>query len=495
MPVGVRLRRRLVAGLGASVALIRRMTIWQWGIVIVVVLYTWYFTLVSLRIHHGLGTPTFDYALYDQGVWLVSRFKAPFVTLMGRNLLGDHTSFILIFLVPIYWVFPSAGALFFSQAFAVAISSVPVFLYARRRLGNEAMALVLSIGYLIHPALQWSNLEDFHPDVFLAPLLMFAIYAALAERWRMYVVFVVLSLLVKEDVSLVIVPLGIWVALRRDRWIGLATIAGSIAYAFFAVAVVMRTFVGSATPNLWRIPFGGIRGFIAESISRPGNVLDYLRADGRPWYVWQMITPFAWMVARLPDVALISGLVLATNVVSNFGYQHQIFFHYSVVALPALALGTVHALGALRGRGRMFAVTGVVVMSLWTAFLWGPLPFARNKVGYWAPDHPVAEAAREIIEEVPDDAVVSAHYLITSHMARREQIYMFPNPFNRVMYGTDVSLEGTRLPQANEVEYVVLQTDRESDVAAQWDQISHEFERVRANSSWELYQRIDSENP
>ena len=63
--------------------------------------WTWYFTKRSLDIHHSLGTSSYDSGLYDQGIWLLSRFDAPFVTLMGRNLLGDHTSLVLLFLVPL----------------------------------------------------------------------------------------------------------------------------------------------------------------------------------------------------------------------------------------------------------------------------------------------------------------------------------------------------------------------------------------------------------
>ncbi len=70
----------------------------------------------TLDIHHGLGTSAYDSGLYDQGVWLMSRFKAPFVTLMGRNLFGDHASFILVGLVPLYWVAPGSWILFFSQS-------------------------------------------------------------------------------------------------------------------------------------------------------------------------------------------------------------------------------------------------------------------------------------------------------------------------------------------------------------------------------------------
>ena len=77
----------------------------------------------------------------------------------------------------------------------------------------------------------------------------FAIYAALERKWRLYVVFVVLSLLVKEDASLVIVPLGIWVAVKRDRRIGLLTIVGSIAFMLVAMYLVMRSLIGVPTRN------------------------------------------------------------------------------------------------------------------------------------------------------------------------------------------------------------------------------------------------------
>jgi uncharacterized membrane protein len=73
-----------------------------------------------------------------------------------------------------------------------------------------------------------------------------------------------------------------------------------------------------------------------------------------------MTAPFAWLFARLPDVALISGLVLFTNILSTFWYQYQIDYHYSLIAVPALAIGTVYAIGAMRdhvvGRGRTLRV-------------------------------------------------------------------------------------------------------------------------------------------
>jgi uncharacterized membrane protein len=471
-------------------AAVQRITLWQWALVAMVAAYTSYMTNISLDVHHGLGTSAYDFGLYDQGVWLMSRFEAPFVTLMGRNLMGDHTSFILVFLVPFYWLFPSAGVLFFFQSLAIGMGAVPVYLLGKRLLGHPAYGLVLALTYLLHPAVHWTNRENFHPDAFIAPFVGFAIYAAVASRWRMYFAFVGLALLVKEDASLVLIPLGIWVALKRDRKIGFITIAGSLAFMLFAMFVVMRTLIGVPTRNTWRIPFGGPMGLVKAVFSQPHNVVRHYWRDNRPWYLWQMTVPYLWVFAAAPSVALISLAVLAANMVSTFWYQYQIQYHYALVAVPALAMGTVWAISKLKAAWRIPVVVAVLASSLWCAWAWGALPFSRNLPYYWKPSHPVAIAARDIVRDIPDDAVVSAQYSVTAHIAHRKEIYMFPTPFSASLYGPDDSLGGQRLPAADRVEFVVLPATMPADQQLVWDRVQMEYTLVDANEWWRLYRRI-----
>jgi uncharacterized membrane protein len=467
-----------------------------------VIAWTWYFSARSLDIHHALGTSSYDSALYDQGMWLLSRFEAPFVTLMGRNLFGDHSSFVLLALVPLYWIAPGAWIMFTAQSAAIAAGAIPVFLYGRKRLGSEWFALIGAGTYLLHPAVGWTNLENFHPDAFLGVFIGFAIYGALERKWRLYAVFVVLSLLVKEDVSLVIVPLGIWVALRRDRRIGLLTVFGSIAFMAAAMLLVMRSLIGVPTRNGWRIPFGGPSGLIETTLTDPAALVEHLRSDGRPWYLVQMTAPFAWLFVRLPDVAMISALVLFTNILSTFWYQYQIDYHYSLVAVPALAMGTLYAIGAmsdhavsLRGRRlpvptRSLAMAALAVASLLTAILWSPSPFGRTDSWYGDRGNVYAESARELLADIPADAVVSANYRLTPHLAYREEIYQFPVPFRVVLYGPDTSLEGSRLDErAERVEYVMIPVNQDDELVADWQAIAGAFDEVRRNAIWILYER------
>jgi uncharacterized membrane protein len=502
-------------------------TVPQVLIALAVVLYTAYFTQRSLDIHHGLGTASYDSALYDQGMWLLSRGEAPFVTLMGRNMFGDHTSFILLFLVPLYWVAPGAWIMFFAQSAAIGAGAIPIFLYGRNRLGSEWMALVGGLVYLVHPAVGWTNLENFHPDAFLGVLVGCAIYGALERKWRVYGVFVVLSLMVKEDVSLVIVPLGIWVALRRDRRIGLITMFGSIWFMFTAMYVVMRGLIGVPTRNAWRLPFSqngdstfrGAARLVETAVTSPNELADHLRAENRPWYIWQMTSPFALLFLRLPSVALISGLVLFTNILSTFWYQFQIEYHYSLVAVPALAMGTIHAIGAIRDRRdvlaiqndadadadadapvkqlfvptRLLAMCVLSVTAAVTSMMWAPVPWSRTQLYYGNSDNIYATTMREIIADIPDEAAVAAHYRVTPHLAYRTDIYQFPNPFRVDLYGSDDAIAGTRLAdRADRIEFVVLPTSEDENLADDWALVASAFDEVDRNDIWILYQRDKS---
>jgi uncharacterized membrane protein len=194
-----------------------------------VVLYALYFSVRTVGVHNGLGTSAYDFGLYDQGIWLMSRGHSPFVTLMGRNLFGDHSSFVLVLLIPLYWIFSSTSLLFVVQSIVVAIGALPVYWFSRQRLRSEPLAAAMAGVYLLHPSIGWTNLENFHPDAALGTLVAVAIWAAYAGKWRWYWVAVVLALSVKEDVAFVLAPLGIWVALKADKKRGLITSLASLA--------------------------------------------------------------------------------------------------------------------------------------------------------------------------------------------------------------------------------------------------------------------------
>jgi len=454
-----------------------------------VLLYALYFSVRTVGVHNGLGTSAYDFGLYDQGIWLMSRGHSPFVTLMGRNLFGDHSSFILVLLIPLYWVFSSTALLFVVQSIVVAIGALPVYWFSRQRLRSEPLAAAMAGVYLLHPSISWTNLENFHPDAALGTLVAFAIWAAYAGKWRWYWVAVVLALSVKEDVAFVLAPLGLWVALKADKKRGLITSLASLFTMALMFLVVMRSFTGVAFRNSWRIPFGGIGGLLKTALTQPTKLISYLWSEDRPTYVWQMLAPVGFVFLYEPSLALVGFVMLASNVVSTFWYQHQIQYHYSIIIVPCIVMGTVWALGKFSRPARKWVSACIIATSLVCGYLWSPMPLARTTTTSWNSQMPPVVAARESISRVPEDAVVAAYHSLTAQMARRVTIYSFPNPFVRNLYGPDVFAGGDRLPGVDEVEYVILPVNLDDEAQKIWDVEKDQFRVVDENAWWVVYQR------
>jgi uncharacterized membrane protein len=299
----------------------------------------------------------------------------------------------------------------------------------------------------------------------------------------------VLALSVKEDVAFVLAPLGLWVALKADKKRGLITSVASLATMALMFLVVMRSFTGVAFRNSWRIPFGGFSGLLKTAFTQPTKLIAYLWSEDRPVYVWQMLAPVGFIFLYEPSLALVGFVMLASNVVSTFWYQHQIQYHYSIIIVPCIVMGTVWALGKFSRPARRWASACIVVSSLVCGYLWSPMPFARTTTTSWTSQMPPVVAARESISRVPDDAVVAAYHSLTAHLARRVTIYSFPNPFIRNLYGPDVFAGGDRLPGADAVEYVILPVSLDEEAQKVWDVEKDQFQVVDENAWWVVYKR------
>jgi uncharacterized membrane protein len=449
------------------------------------------FALLSVQVQDGYASPGFDMGIFDQGVWLLSRFHAPFVTVMGRDLFGDHTSFVLLLAVPFYWIRPEAQTLLVIQALLIAAAAVPVYLLGLRRLGSAWMATALALAFLLNPALQQGNLEQFHPESFLVLFVAVAIYAALEWHPRLLVVSVVGCLLVKEDTALLVIPLGLWVAWRRDRHTGLALVTAAVAYVVIAYEVVIRLILGTTSFYADRIPFGGFWGLVSAPIAHPGEFLNYLRSGYKPFYVWQMVISFGGAFLLAPEIAAIGILTLGENVLSAFPYMQEINYHYSLPLVPILAMGTVFAVGRLRSTQARAAVSGCVLgAAVIACSLWGLAPFSRNPVyPHSAPDSPAVLALNRALRVIPPDAVVSADDFYVTHLDHRVDCYQWPNPFRAEYWGL-YNEEGRTLPFAGRVQYVVIGATLSPDSARTFAAIAPQFRLVASGGGVNVFKRV-----
>jgi hypothetical protein len=118
------------------------------------------------------------------------------------------------------------------------------------------------------------------------------------------------------------------------------------------------------------------------------------------------------------------------------------------------------------------------------------VPWGRTDLYYGDADNVYAASAREMFALIPDDAVVSANYRLTPHLAYRKEIYQFPVPFRVLLYGADASMEGERLADRSErVDFVMLPAQLDNDLVLDWLTVEDAFDEVARNEHYVLYER------
>ena len=449
-----------------------------------------------LSFNNFANEPSYDLAIFDQGIWFITHFHVPFVTIMGRNLFGDHTSFVLFLFAPFYRLFPEPQGLLVLQTLLIAGASVPIYILARKYLKSTVIATVLVAAYLLNPLIQQGNLDQFHPECFQVLFISLGIYAAIERKNRMLIVMVVLSLLVKEDAALLVIPLSPWVATRRDRRLG------DLHHRRFGdVRQLYRQLADHPVDTGARPAFMpdasrsvDCPGLLSTRFVTPMSSSRTWRTQNRPYYLWQLASTVGFAFLLSPEIAFIGLLVAAENTISDDAYMHQILYQYSMALAPVLVLGTLYAIAQQSSVWRRNAVTALALVgAIWTCTLWGYAPFSSNKVVTYTVSSTSIRPLATLESEIPSNAVVSAWYPIVAHLDARTQIYVWPNPFYASNWGVATSVDGTRLPVSSQVQYLLLPVPlNPTENPAVFTQIASDYRIVNEQGGFALYEQKSS---
>jgi uncharacterized membrane protein len=462
---------------------------WGWpegALAVLVTVWSVEFIHLPMLRYDRFGTFGFDLGIYDQGTWLLSRGKDPFVTIRGLELFGHHANIFLFLLVPFYWLGGGPIFLLVVQVLAQASGAIAIFLLARDLLKSKWAGVALAAALLLNPTYQWLTWEFFHPDAVAIGPLLFAYWAARNRRWRWFAFAAVLAVLCKEDVAIAMAALGLIIALRGDRKRGAIVAAASTVYFFFATRVLIPNqngigpFYDAFFGDLGKSP----TDVVFNSVRHPTKTWNLARQPDRKHWYWNMLAP--WAFAPLLDlrVLAVAAGAIFINIVSSFPYTRDYRFHYSAIVVAGCAVATVEAIAWVSKRAKERVATQsvmvaiVVVSALVASVTLGCAQYSRHyRDGTWPlqPDPKVAIKA-DAVASVPANASASAAYNIDTHMTHRAAIYEFPVPWCNVNWG----VKGEHLDDPASVQYLVLDRNLlgDRDQALLADLLSGEFRVV-----------------
>jgi uncharacterized membrane protein len=377
-------------------------------------------------------------------------FRAPAIEgdLRDFSALKVHAEFGLYFLLPFYALRPSAVTLLWIQAALVALTAIPVFLTARSRLGAAAGA-VFALVYLCMPAVERPNFYDFHFTplgmLFVAWFCYFLERAAklpssVVTRRLLWASFV-LALISREDVSLGLIVLGVFVHFS-GRLPKVGAIVAAVSLGYF---VIVKFFIMPRFGLMWfdmiyeDLKAPGARGFGAVALTlltNPGFVVRSLLTEAKLLYVLHMVVPVGalFLYRRSLWSAFLPGFV-STLLVTNRPPMSESSFQYTYLWVPYVIVAAMLGLEHLRerfGRERFVAALSVLGFSAFALDHQMGVLFGGESIrgGFLDKTFVMSEAEtrrlaslERLIRRIPENASVTASEMEGPHVSSRLVMY------------------------------------------------------------------------
>jgi len=377
---------------------------------------------LSIRRHDLFGTGGYDLGIFDQTIWGYSHLAIVTNTVKRvplPNLLGDHFHPLLAALAPTYWMWNNVRVLLLDQSLLLALASLPVFWFARERLGRAA-ALAFQLAFLA----SWGVLDavgfDFHEYALAAPLVALGLYAAVQRRTKLLCSVLPVALLVREDVALAFVGIALYLVVAQRRYLfGALLAAVSLGWLMLVTQVVIPA-IADGPYAYWT--YGALGGTLASVA---------LTVIARPWIAARLsvdnsekLTTISALLGGWAFLPLLSPFLLAALPLfaERFWSSNDVLWgtkgQYSIMAMPILAFAAVDGAARIKKRagGIGAALPAVVLAAACGVSVLGVHPL-RGINGVVTAAR--ARAIEECLELVPPSVSVAASDRLIPHLSHR----------------------------------------------------------------------------
>ncbi len=415
----------------------------HWDKILLVTLFLAYslvFSIFSILRHNAFAS-NFDLSNMDQTLWFT--LHGHFFSLrlpdeiMSR--FAVHADLILALLSPIYLIKDDVRMLLAVQSIAIGSGVFPLYLLSVKVLKNKFISFAIVIAYLLNPAMQWTNIYDFHAVSLSIPLLLSAFYTAYIKKWNWFVVISFLAILTKEQISLNLAMLGLVIFfVFKNRKIGAATFVLSVLWFVAMVYFVMPYF--SPSGQHWVLTQRGETNilqtlrvventhFLIDRFILDEKTISYYKLLLEPFGYVPLIG-FPWLILSVPDFVIIM-LLDARN----------INLHYDSGLTSAIAIATVFGFKYIRFLIRKFFInkfiTDIILFLITLVFLlssvrsnyyYSPLPTTPS---CWCYIYNVTHEDKEfekILQSLPNSEIITSSLEIRPHVSHRPYSFALPS--------------------------------------------------------------------
>lgn len=406
------------------------------------------YTSHSLHRHDSYNSHAFDLGIYTQITYLYSQAELPYSTLKHMILLADHFGPILAILSPIYRLFPNPITLLILQSLFVSLSGLPIYLIACDKLKKPLISSLITIAYLSSPGIFSAVYFDFHLATISVLPLSLILLTWHFQKWRLYWLTLILSLLFKEDIPIFILGLGIYQLFNKQTRLGLATIIFA-AFSFYLIKFQLMPFLWPGTSLSYidssTLPITNPIDMAIITLTHPSIIPNTFFNSSiktstfeilfRQFGFLSLLDPLSWLT-------VIPYLFLRFS--SNLTQLWTNNFHHNANLIPFLAVSAIMAIA--RFRLNLKAVSLLLIFGILTGGLnpystfWTALQTSQQRL-------PQYNYIQQALSTLPPNAAISAQSPLVPRLSNRVKIYLYPEIYDADFIVLNSNLDSYPLPK------------------------------------------------
>lgn len=388
----------------------------------------------------SFSTPSFDFGLFAQMFHSMKTTGLPMTTLERDGLLSHfavHVSPIYYLMLPFYCLIPHPATLQVLQAAVLVSAVIPLWKLAKHHGLPKWGRMLCCALLLLYPAYSGGTSYDLHENCFLTPLILWLLYGIDRKSIPLTAVAAVLTLAVKEDAAVYVAVAALWLIVKsllhreksnRDLIMGAALLAVSLGW-FFAVTGYLANHGDGVMTNRYKnFMYDGSDSLITvvkAVLLSPMKAMYECVDPEKLKFIALTLLPLLGLpllTRRYERYLLLIPYVLV-NLMSDYAYQHDIFFQYTYGSSAFLFYLTLVNLADLKGSTRkcLVLLTAVAV----SAVCFGTQVVPKAK---WYPEKLMTHRQeyaeiREELGKIPQDAAVASATFYTTHLSGRDVLY------------------------------------------------------------------------
>ena len=403
------------------------------AVLILALLASGYFAAVSIARYRTFNAPNFDLGIFAQMYEYMARTGMPLTTTERGYLLSHmyvHFSPIFYLFLPLYMLFRNVEFLLILQAVMVFAGVVPLFLICRHYRLSPVVTFLISCIYLVFPAIGQPLFYDFHENKFIPFFVLWFIYFYLEKKeWRA-LLFLILSLMIKEDTAIFLIVFAIYRIIGKKDYKRGGVLLGITGLYFAGVLMFISAHGMGLVEGHYSMYYlkgeSGVFALAKNIILEPGRFLHQVFAQENLGYIFCTLGVLLFVPLLCKDKRRLILLLpyVAFALMTSYPFQHDVGFQYTYGPAVLMLFLFILNLGGLERRMQYVVCLTAVCAGLLMSYAYRGADSYRYFEKLRDNGEVYAEQ-QEFLDSIPADASVTADSMITPHLSRLAELYEF----------------------------------------------------------------------